>query len=595
MKNTKEMGTENAKTFKLVVIGPDNNFPEKKKVKVGDVVTVKKEESNVGAVNAYFNSSKIGLLGVAPNTLPEGCQPVTEVVNNIDDESQCIVTAIESVTFKGSKAEATVALVIECPEKGYILPAVKEAKYGKKSRKITYTSKVGGPKRGNDAKYAVLAALKAGEKPEVELEILEGNVLVTLKGVKAGNIIPEDEKHSPSEIIEAINNATSYRAFAVSADVTSFNIEVNVVTEVAGKDVLVEDILKSGVLSEPEIDKLLDFISTLSINEKSIAEIFNFINDDRVKTTSRIPTGDMLFKNSDRIMETLIIGINAGSNMNCQGPKASGKNTAIEDVARLYKMPIYEMQINAQTDNETILGSKTIKSREVKDLKSKINNCVKEIVKLFVGVITKTVKFQTVKDIDVFPLVEAFKGREAEIQFEPSALVRAMEEGGIIVLDEINTGHPEVLALLNPVLDMRKRLDVPGYGLVQAHPRFRVFATMNKDYQGTFEMNEATASRFSTVVFEKPKSIQDIIKSNCPGAEENTLKICDKIYKSMAKLVDDAKASGDIINIRAFIDACTQVEWGQPIKDALIRNVAHSCSDMEDRQAIEQIIDLNLG
>jgi MoxR-like ATPase len=170
-----------------------------------------------------------------------------------------------------------------------------------------------------------------------------------------------------------------------------------------------------------------------------------------------------------------------------------------------------------------------------------------------------------------------------------------MEEGGIIVFDELNTGHPSVIALLNSVLDDRRRIQVPGYGLVKAHPNFRVFMTMNRDYQGTFEMNEATESRFAPIVFREPESIVDIIKKNVPAADPSLINKCDKIYREIKKKVRDGRLQARSVNIRGFINACKQSLWDINHKTALINNVANSCPDLSDREAIAQLIDLIEG
>ena len=167
-------------------------------------------------------------------------------------------------------------------------------------------------------------------------------------------------------------------------------------------------------------------------------------------------------------------------------------------------------------------------------------------------------------------------------------MIKAMEEGGIIVFDELNTGHPSVIALLNSVLDDRRRIQVPGYGLVKAHPNFRVFMTMNRDYQGTFEMNEATESRFAPIVFREPESIVDIIKKNIPSVEPSLINKCDRIYREIKKKVRDGQLQGRSINIRGLL-ACKQSLWDISHKTALINNVANSCPDLSDRSFAQLI------
>lgn len=600
MKNTKE--------YMIAVVGPDTSYQGKKEAQIGDVVSFEKSDGK-----AVFASNKaglrIGIISNAENTTPEGCVSVADILEDIDQEFEGIVVDKTSVSFKRSEAQ-TIALVCKIPQKGHVLKEVEDAKFPKKIVTNTFRILGSGTKRVCPAKYEVTKLVLAGEAPELEFNVTGTVMQFTYNGNVCCIGSADDAYDSPDVAIRALEGATDVKCIAKSNDGISFYVEMTVESECAAKDLIIEDIAKKGILSEEELKKRMEWLQLLKLDERNINAIFDAVADKRQMNESRIPIGDFKFINSDNVCETAIININAGLNLMFEGPKAAGKNTLIEDLAMLYKAPIYEVQINSQTDNETLLGSKTIKSSESAANKDEINACIRALATVMGGdkvinAIASTEDKETaanqlgffglINGMDFTPLVNALKGGETEIEFEPSALVKAMEEGGFVVLDEINTGHPEVLSLLNPILDSRRRLDVPGYGLVQAHPRFRVFATMNKDYQGTFELNEATASRFAPVIFEAPKSIQDIIKKNVPEAEEIVLKSCDKIYKQIKKAVEKGERQSDCINLRAFIYACKQIAWGQNMSEAFRRNVADSCSDLEDRAAITEMIRLSLS
>jgi midasin len=60
------------------------------------------------------------------------------------------------------------------------------------------------------------------------------------------------------------------------------------------------------------------------------------------------------------------------------------------------------------------------------------------------------------------------------------ALVEAMRKGHWVILDELNLAPSDVLEALNRVLDDNRELFIPEtQTLVQAHPRFMLFATQN--------------------------------------------------------------------------------------------------------------------
>jgi len=245
-------------------------------------------------------------------------------------------------------------------------------------------------------------------------------------------------------------------------------------------------------------------------------------------------------EDDQQVLHDVIIDINAGNNVLLIGPKASGKNTLIETLATLYTRRIREIQCNAYTDLEALLGSATLKA--------------------------------------------------SEVVFEPSELVLAMEQGDFVVLDEVNTVNPAVLSVLNSVLDGRRRISVPTYGLVEAHPNFRVFATMNEGYQGVVELNEATESRFAKHYLKLPEDIKGILKQCVPMATPMNINHCNKLYINMKSVVERGELSDECINIRAFVMALERTLWDMHIKKAL-KVVASAPSDPSERAAIQLYID----
>lgn len=85
-------------------------------------------------------------------------------------------------------------------------------------------------------------------------------------------------------------------------------------------------------------------------------------------------------------------------------------------------------------------------------------------------------------------------------------LTKACKYGWNIVLDEINAAPPDVLFLLNSLLDEERILILLSKDgeVVEPHPDFRFIATCNpseQGYAGTNEMNEALLDRFETTVY----------------------------------------------------------------------------------------------
>lgn len=106
---------------------------------------------------------------------------------------------------------------------------------------------------------------------------------------------------------------------------------------------------------------------------------------------------------------------------------------------------------------------------------------------------------------------------------------RAVKFGYWILLDEINVGRPEILFILQAVLERHDNGTLTALTLaenegevIQPHVNFRVFATMNPTdgYVGTNELNKATRGRFPiTIKLEYPDLDTEvsIIESKLPS------------------------------------------------------------------------------
>lgn len=84
-------------------------------------------------------------------------------------------------------------------------------------------------------------------------------------------------------------------------------------------------------------------------------------------------------------------------------------------------------------------------------------------------------------------------------------LTRAVREGGVLLLDEINAADANTVAALNAVMEGQetRTLTIPQTGeQLVPHEEFRVVATANPGYQGTYELNDAFEDRFRHVKLE---------------------------------------------------------------------------------------------
>lgn len=129
------------------------------------------------------------------------------------------------------------------------------------------------------------------------------------------------------------------------------------------------------------------------------------------------------------------------------GGKGSGKTTIAIDVAKALDLPLYSVTMTRQTTLGMLLG--------------------------FINVTG---------------------------QYIPSDIYRAARDGGVVLLDEINGGDPNVLLCLNTIEN--GYISFPEHGIVYLHENFRLMATQNPNssaYTGRAVLDASTLDRFDKV------------------------------------------------------------------------------------------------
>ena len=69
---------------------------------------------------------------------------------------------------------------------------------------------------------------------------------------------------------------------------------------------------------------------------------------------------------------------------------------------------------------------------------------------------------------------------QSSIEFVPGPIIKAMDKGQFLYIDEINMARPETLPIINGVLDYRRTITNPFTGeVVRALEGFGVIAAIN--------------------------------------------------------------------------------------------------------------------
>lgn len=144
--------------------------------------------------------------------------------------------------------------------------------------------------------------------------------------------------------------------------------------------------------------------------------------------------------------------------------------------------------------------------------------------------------------------------RQMEMRFIDGILPRAMARPGLLLIDELDLGDPETMAVLQPVLEGEPLRILEDHGrIVRPHPEFRIAVTGNTTglgsdtnaYLNVFQQSAATRDRISAFVqmpYMTPSIEEAVLKERMPGIDVDFV---SKLIK-LANKVREGYAQGEI-------------------------------------------------
>lgn len=256
---------------------------------------------------------------------------------------------------------------------------------------------------------------------------------------------------------------------------------------------------------------------------------------------NRIPNPKFLYM-GNTILEEAIAAILAGKNILLVGDKSTGKNVLAENLAYLFARPMWNISFHVSVDASSLIGDDTLKS--------------------------------------------------GSVTFREGPISLASRYGGFAVLDEINMAKNEAMAVLHSVLDYRRRIDVPGYKLINVHPATRFIGTMNYGYEGTRDLNEALLSRFAIIKMPRisDSDLKYLIKTHHPDLKEAYINDLANFFHDLKDKASAHEISDSAPDLRGIFDGLDLIKEGLEFKEAMRLCLVNKIFDEYEADLVEDLL-----
>jgi nitric oxide reductase NorQ protein len=201
------------------------------------------------------------------------------------------------------------------------------------------------------------------------------------------------------------------------------------------------------------------------------------------------------------------------------------------------------------------------------------------------------------EDLSAADLTGRFLLEGGETVWRDGPLTRAVREGGICYLDEVVEARADVLTVLHPLADDRRRLPLDRLGEDVAAPDgFLLVVSYNPGYQSVSrELKESTRQRFVSIAFDYPPEEVEAeivaVESGCAPAVAADLV---RMGRATRRLRGHGLKEG--ASTRLLVHAASLVVAGLPLRAACEATLVGSLTDDEElSRSLQDLVRSALG
>lgn len=271
---------------------------------------------------------------------------------------------------------------------------------------------------------------------------------------------------------------------------------------------------------------------TQAVNTKALnpEKVFGVKMDDKIHgleaQTEFVPEVDETYQFDGETTRILLAGFEHNLRVLVQGYHGTGKSTHIEQVAARLNWPCFRLNLDGHLTRLDLIGRDAIVLEDGKQVTT----------------------------------------------FQEGILPWAIQQPMALVLDEYDAGRPEVMFVIQRLLEKDGVLALPEENrVIKPHPQFRLFATSNTVglgdatgiYHGTYQLNQAQMDRWNMVTRlnypDFDKEVQIVLAKNT--GLHNRRDVVEQMVR-VADLTRTGFMAGDIATV---MSPRTVIMWAENV------------------------------
>jgi MoxR-like ATPase len=250
------------------------------------------------------------------------------------------------------------------------------------------------------------------------------------------------------------------------------------------------------------------------------------------------------FVDAEKILPILVTAIEQNLIVGMRGPTGTGKTHLIKELARVFDKPLTILNMNCHTTPDEIKGKYML-------------------------------------------------NESGALNWLKSSVVKAMENGDWLCIEEANFMSEEMASVLYSLLDFRRNLVIDEHNAetISANSNFRIFMTMNPNYEGTNRLNDAIVNRVNLwldIEYLTQVDEAKLLSQRYPSVDTEDINALTKISATIRE-----KGEYRHLSTRTLENTCKLLALGINFKDAITFTVINTLTeDVIEKKKIQEIINL---